>query len=120
MTPVHDFDFIAIMHLRPHIATPHRSFSQRRNRIQTCKGPRSRLNAQTLSRNLPAHEREDFRLELQNSLFGAQDLAFPFFQRSRGESFSVRQSLSSFIVFGYARSIRFRNLDEVTEDVVVA
>ena len=107
MSPINNFDLIAIVHRWSNVSTAHRRFGQRGERVEARHSPRGGLNSRSFGRDLTANEREDFRFKLQDPFFGAPDLALPFFQSRRRESLRIRQSLPSFVVRWHACSVRF-------------
>src|SRR6266536_3034294 len=63
MAALHDFNFIAVVHLRTRVTAPCRSFSQRGKRIEYGERACCCLNAFCSRRNLPANVIEKLRFK---------------------------------------------------------
>ena len=68
----------------------------------------------------PAQLLEELDLALQDPLVGAQDFLFVLLQRRRDEALAAGDGLLAVIVRRHRVQVRFRDLDVVAEDAVVA
>src|SRR6266446_2220686 len=90
MAALHDFNFIAVVHLRTRETAPRRSFSERAKCIDDGKGACCGLNAFCSRGNLPADAIEKFRFKKNDPLFSSENLLFPIAQFRSGKSFCIR------------------------------
>ena len=58
--------------------------------------------------------------EFDDSFAGVGDQRFMLFQLQRKKAFGVRQCLLAYVIAGREFQVRFRDLDVITEDLVVA
>src|SRR5229473_149204 len=71
-----------------------------------------------MRREIAQQFHEELKFEFLEPRFGAQNLAFEFFQRRRGETFGAKQGLLALVISRYAIEVRLGYFDVVTENLV--
>ena len=120
MARVDDRQFVAVVDVRLDVVVGRRCFGERRQDVDGGQCPRRGLDPGRLGRHRQPEPLEDLELALEDALVGAQHLLLVFLQRRRDEPLAAGDGLLAVIVGGHGAKIRFRDLDVVPEDAVVA
>ena len=103
-----------------HVAAMPCDFRQRHHRVEFANGASGFEDRRGVRLQVAQQLRENLELEFLERRFRRQNLALEFLERGRGEALGADQSLLALVVGGHALEIRFRDLDVVAENIVVA
>src|SRR5205085_9111499 len=78
------------------------------------------LNTLSLSRDLRADFRKDFRFELSDAVFRAEDFSLPILQFRRRVTFGIGERLPPLVINRHTRGVGFGDFNKIAEDVVEA
>src|SRR5262245_5933983 len=115
-----DHDLAALVQFGPDVAVTRRAFGQRRVKVDA-RDARGHLgDAVGVAADLGADLTVEIGFEFDDPLAGVGDHRFMLFQFQREEAFGIRQSLLADVIAWRELQVRLRDLDVITEDLVVA
>src|SRR5882672_5462737 len=120
MAALADHDLAALVQFGPDVVVARRSFGQRRAEVDVRNAGGHLGDAVGVPADLAADLAVEIGFEFDDPLAGVGDQRFMLFQLQREEAFGVRQCLFAYVISGRELQVRLRDLDVVTEDLVVA
>src|SRR5262245_7166229 len=120
MAALADHDLAALVQFRPDVVVTRRAFGQRRAKVDVSDACGHLGDAVGVPADLGANLAVEIGFELDYPLAGVGYQRFMLFQLQREESLGVSQSLFAYVIAGRELEVRLRDLDVVTEDLVVA
>ena len=120
MPPVFDDELQCLIQFRPAIPEEARRFGQCTNDVENRNGGGSLLDRSEFTQSLVAQFLEKLVFELAGALVCAKNFRFDFLQLRGDEAFAANGGLPAGVMGGHVREVRFRHLDEIAEDRVVA
>src|SRR5215813_8656517 len=119
MPSLADHDLAAFVHLGPDVVEPRRHFRQRRAEVNLRDARGDLGDAVGVAADLDADLAVEIGFEFDDPLAGVGDQRFVLFKLQCKEAFGVRQSLFADVIPGRELQIGPRNLNVITEDLVV-
>src|SRR5262245_19999069 len=120
MPSLADHDLAAFVHLGPDVVEPRRHFRQRRAEVNLRDARGDLGDAVGVAADLDADLAVEIGFEFDDPLAGVGDQRFVLFKLQCEEAFGVRQSLFTYVIAGRELQVRLRDLDVITEDLVIA
>src|SRR5215510_11189833 len=120
MAALADHYLAGLVQFRPDVVVTRRAFGQRRAKVDVSDACGHLGDAVGVPADLGANLAVEIGFELDYPLAGVGYQRFMLFQLQREESLGVSQSLFAYVIAGRELEVRLRDLDVVTEDLVVA
>src|SRR5262245_12594699 len=120
MAALADHGLAALVQFGPDVIVTRRAFGHRRAKVDARDALGHLGDAVGVAADFGADLAIEIGFEFDYPLAGVGDQSFMLFQLQREEAFGVRQCLLADVIDGGEPEVRLRNLDVVTEDLVVA